>query len=494
MSHDLYASWATSELAKKYKINSAECFLTEPDAEYEIFANRESGRNWPIPDGRLSVDYRNNRYEVALELKRVNEGLHGILTAIGQSQAYIHPTKGYSASVIVIPRQYATHETPGNYIQEVLNNVNPDLPIGVYSYDTPDTSATSPFHDKLLCHRPVNLNFANFLQPDTALSGQKSNTQWAHLREGSSEPDAFFRYLQCAKTLNANQLVEPILNVPQELLDAVQRVSPDANPLRYLTYTSGEIFHDVVWRTFWVNYILTRQVATLYNKNNNDYVLVDAPTKLKHINGNDWKKFFSGKSNSRKNRLVTSLNGNAITENQAWDDFARNIHDRAHSYREDIDSSLEHLGFLDDNGKPSDLGYKFVDACERSGDSATGTPKLIFGSTLLKNGGLAAFLHYIYKLSETRLKSSPLEFTSRNAARNNRLEFQNVDYLNWIKEELANNLKVMNTATLRGGVQRKPFQAELSILRKFGFVSKFRIGLGLEINWPLIQEYLEFEL
>ena len=52
----------------------------------------------------------------------------------------------------------------------------------------------------------------------------------------------------------------------------------------------------------------------------------------------------------------------------------------------------------------------------------------------------------------------------------------------------------MNTATLRGGVQRNAFQGEFAILRKFDFVSSFRVGVGLEINWPLVQEFLEYEI
>jgi len=56
----------------------------------------------------------------------------------------------------------------------------------------------------------------------------------------------------------------------------------------------------------------------------------------------------------------------------------------------------------------------------------------------------------------------------------------------------------MNTATIRGGRARKAFQGELAVLSKFGFIgertNRFRIGNGLLINWPLIQEYLDFEL
>ena len=137
------------------------------------------------------------------------------------------------------------------------------------------------------------------------------------------------------------------------------------------------------------------------------------------------------------------------------------------------------------------LGYKFVDACERSGDPTTGTPKLIYGAAILKNGSLNALLHYFYKLSEERLRLDSMAFTINSGGR---LVFDRGGYLNWIKNELAINLNVMSTASLRGGNARKAFQAELSILRKFNFVSGFRIGVGLEINWPLIQEFIDFDI
>ena len=196
-------------------------------------------------------------------------------------------------------------------------------------------------------------------------------------------------------------------------------------------------------------------------------------------------------SDSIKNRLSTELSAGTTTENQAWDDFALNIRNRAHSYREDIDSSLEHLGFLESDGKPSELGYKFVDPCERSGDSTSGTPKLIYGAAILKNGSLNALLHYFYKLSEERLRLDSMAFTTNTRGR---LVFDKDAYLTWIKNELANNLNVMSTASLRGGNARKAFQAKLSILRKFDFVSGFRVGVGLEINWHLIQEFIDYDI
>ena len=130
MSHDIYANWATTELARLLKSNPTQCFRNgAPDGEYSIFANRESGRIWPIPDGRLSLDLQSNRFEIAIEFKRTNEGLHGILTAIGQSEAYIHESKGYNASIIVIPELYDTHNSPGRYLSQLINYVNPDIPI-----------------------------------------------------------------------------------------------------------------------------------------------------------------------------------------------------------------------------------------------------------------------------------------------------------------------------------------------------------------------------
>ncbi|MEJ6695652.1 MAG: hypothetical protein QNK51_07490 [Chitinophagales bacterium] len=491
MSHDLYASWATAELAQMFKANPNDCFALNPTSTYDVFANRESGRHWPIPDGRLSIDVVSSRFEMALEMKRTNEGLHGVLTAIGQSQAYINPAKGYTSSVIVIPDEYSSHDSPGPYIESVLNHVNPNLPIGVYSYAAPDTSIASPFRGKLTCHRPVNMLTTQAVTSTNPLASQRSTNQWAHLREGSSEPDAFYRYLQVAKRLGIGTLAEPIISLPQELIDASLRLSPSTDPLKYLSFSSNDIFHDFVWRNFWFDYILTTEVSTMYNLSSGVYTVNDVPTRLRHISGSGMKKFFSGRIDSIKNRLSTELTAGTKTENLAWEEFALNIHNRAHSYREDIDSSLEHLGFLESDGKPSELGYKFVDACERSGDPTTGTPKLIYGAAILKNGSLNALLHYFYKLSEERLRLDPMAFTTNTGGR---LVFDKFEYLSWIKNELANNLNVMSTASLRGGSARRAFQAELSILRKFDFVSGFRVGVGLEINWPLIQEFIDYDI
>jgi len=493
MSHDLYAAWATTEIVRNIKENPMLLFRENVDAAaLTAYANRESGRSWPIPDGRISANIQDKNIEIAIELKRTNEGLHGILTAIGQSQAYLH--KGYSSSIIIIPESFSSHNHPGEYIKQVIDQTNRQIPIGVFSYAEPDTDLTSPFLDKLTCHRPIGFDINSHYRPELYLS-KASNTQWAHLREGSSEAHAFFKYLQTAKRISSNiSDIEPgILYLPPELIAAVNRIT-ETDPLKYLSYAPGHSLHDLIWRHFWFENIVTEEVSQIWSSTD-PYVVRGASSKL-ILDDGTFKKFFWGRTDSVKNRVVKELNEENIDENSAWERFANNIHTRAHSYREDIDSVLSHLGFLEDDGRPTDLGYKFVDICERTGDAYSGQAKKILGNAILKNGDLAAFLHYFYKISEEIFARDAFAFTSMNG---DQYQFDNREYLNRIREILANELNVMNTASMRGGQGRVPFQGELAVLSKFGFIggsrrsNRFRLGNGLIINWPLVQEYLNYE-
>jgi len=206
---------------------------------------------------------------------------------------------------------------------------------------------------------------------------------------------------------------------------------------------------------------------------------------------NDPKYFFVGRTDSIKNRLILELNNGSIDENIAFARYVQNIRDRAHSYREDIDSGLEALGLLEPDGKPTKLGYRFVDACERTGLSHQGLPRQILGAALLQNGNLAAFLHYVYRLSDQKFSQNCFAFAVGRGIKK-RIDIK--EYLKWLRKELSETLLVMRTVSARGGLQRPPFQAEIAILRHFDFVRDYRIGVGLEINWPAIQEGLEFEL
>jgi hypothetical protein len=197
---------------------------------------------------------------------------------------------------------------------------------------------------------------------------------------------------------------------------------------------------------------------------------------------------FASRRDSIKSRLIAELNAGAITEDEAWERYARNIRSRAHSYREDIDSGLEHIGMLDTDGKPTELGYRFIDLGERTAAPHLGLAKAILGAAILKNGDMISLLHYIHRLSEARFRANPLAFANPR----NRLERR--DYRLWLEDALANNLRVLHKVSARGGVVRQPLQAELTLLRQFGFVSDFRISVGLEINWPVVQEALDVGL
>ena len=486
MSHDLYASWATQEITRLLKRSPNRLFAAGVHGNLEVFANRESGRIWPIPDGRITAEEpNNNTFEVAVEMKRINEGVHGILTAIGQSQAYIY--KGYSGSAIVVPNNYDSLSNPANYIIRVIDHTRPTLPIGVFSYDDPDMSIATPFLNKITIHRNVNIT-GQGITGTNFLARERSKTQWAHLREGSSDAHAFFKYLQTSKQLDSTNPQNPVLHLPADLIAAVQRIS-NTPPINFLSSAPGTNFHDFVWRNFWFKYILTPVVANPWTNNNGQYSANDADSLIL-LDANTYKKFFGGKANSIKNKLVKALNNGTITEIVAWEEFAKNINGRAHSYREDVDSGLEHLSMIASDGKPSDVGYTFVDSCERTNDCYSGKPWLILGAAILKNGNLISLLHYIYKVSEERFRADPFAFTTQT----DRTTFDQANYLLFLRKKLANDLHVMNTAMARGGQARQAFQGEFAILRKFDFITRFRIGVGLVINWPAIQQYLDYEL
>lgn len=488
MSHDIYASWASTEITRMINQNSTLIFNTHHNVT--AYAGREGRTYWPLADGVISVEVNGSTdFNIALEFKKVNEGLHGILTALGQAHAYLH--KGYDASFIVIPEEYSSHNQPGLHLNKILEYCNPNISIGIITYTEPDTSITSPFENKLTFIRKINLNSIHRTTRQTIQN--TTTTQWAHLREGISSFSWFFRYLQSSKKLDLNNLTNPDISyLPQEILDAVETIQPGSEPLKYLSQTPYDNFKDYVWRNFWFNYILHEGVVNIWSEKNPNYIVNTTPSKLEKDEGNSFCTYFSNRSDSIKVKLVNKLNNGIITEEDAWIEFAKVVHKNAHSYKEIIDSGLEHLRLLGNDGKPTEVGYKYVDACERNSNIAyAGTPKLIFAKTLLESGQLNALLHYIYKLSDLKFKENSLAFTEQRGIR---IVFMQNDYLDWLANELANNLNVMKTSTIRGGTSRKPFQAELSLLRKISAVDNFRIGIGLEINWPLIQSILDTDI
>ena len=490
-SHNSEAAYASAEIASMIQSQQNHFFNgIGTTGAWSLFAGREGGCQWPLADGVISATNPNKQLNIAFEFKRINEGVHGILTALGQSYAYLE--KGYDASVMCIPGKYSSHNLPGEHVKRIIESTAPDIPIWIFVYDEPDLSATRPFQGKLTCVRDITLASCRTIQRsvNTTTSASRVTTLWAHIREGMSHPDAFFRFCQCVKIVSSTGESLDMSIFPQQLIDAVRRIDPNANIFKYLSNTSSDNILDMAWRKVWFSYYFWKDLIPLYT-NNGAYVVNDVTTKIK-IDHSTYQKLFSGRVDSIKNKLVDKLNNGTITENEAWEDYAKKVRKDAHSYREVIDSGLYHIGFLSPNGELTDLGYKYVDACERSNSAYQALPMEILRGAVLQNGQFAALLHYIFKLSEERFDNDLYSFSAIN--NNGRRTFKHEEYLQWLLDYFANTLHIVQQSSLRAGGTRKPLQAEISFMSKLGLIrsSRYRIGSGLCIDWPQVETSLQF--
>lgn len=489
MSHDLHASWAASELAQQFRKNHDYCFAAKPGTAVSAYAARESKKKWPIADGVVWLE-TDKAYPLALEFKRRQEGLHGVLTAIGQSHAYLH--KGFSGALIVIPLRYESHATAAEHVGDILDTTNPSSPISVFGYEDPDPSSPKPFGGKIKCIRKMDLGSSPSTKAAKILP-QGTETQWAHLREGSSEPDAFYQYLRIAQTLDIKD-TEPGIDIETGLADAARKCdTKHHDPAKYLSYTIGDSVHERIWRRFWFENVLTRKVSRLWSTVKKGVYQADTTSsELLHSHGTKKKSFFTGRKDSVKNKLIDSLNKKSINEQSAWEKFAQNVRNRAHSYREDIDSGLEALGMLGEDGRPTDTGYKYVSLCERTGGPHSRSAMKMLGTAVLREGELITWLHYVHRLSEEKFSNAPLSFTSPTSG--TKLKFLSNDYKVWLEDQLRSRLCVIRKVSLRSSKNpRPPFQGELAVLRNLDIVGDFRVGVGLAINWPFVQELYQGE-
>jgi hypothetical protein len=314
------------------------------------------------------------------------------------------------------------------------------------------------------------------------------------MREGMSHPNAFFRYCQAIKLIGASGDISADASVfPTDLITAVGRLAPSANPSKYLSNTSGDTLSDKVWRYVWFNYYFWADLVALYEATTGAPYSVNAKkTKIKMMNG-EYEGLFSGRSDSIKEKLVDKLNAGTMTADTAWEEYANKVRNDSHSYREVIDSGLFHIGFLQADGTLSDLGYRFVDACERINDANVGIPLEILRAAVLINGQYDAFLHYVYQVSEEKFSMEPLAFS--NTVRGSQ-RFNQKAYKEWLYNELADKLHLIKTSTVRAGGTRNPFQSEIPLLKSLGFIKParepYRIGVGIEIDWPQVQNSLVF--
>lgn len=490
MSHNVEAAYASSEIAEHIQANQAQ-FLSGigTAGAWNLFAGREGGCQWPLADGIISANNHRSNLNIAFEYKRINEGVHGILTALGQSYAYLE--KGYDASVMCIPFQYSSHNDPGNHVRKIIESTAPDIPIWIFTYESPNLSATRPFQGKINCLRDIPLSSCRHITRTagtSALSG-KVTTLWAHVREGMSHPDAYYRFCQAIKIITSTGETLDRSIFPNDLVNAVNRISPQADIFKYLSNTSSDTILDKAWRKVWFEYYFWNDLIPLFNGNFPYYV---NPTKTRiRIDSRNYQQLFSGRVDSIKEKIVQKINAGVITIPEAWEQYAIKVRKDAHSYREVIDSGLSHIGFISPNGELTNLGYKFVDACERGDTPYNNVPMDILRASFLQNGQYAALLHYIYRLSEERFDNNIYDFS---IVRGGTRVFQKDNYLEWLLQYFANTLHIVQQGTIRAGGTRKPFQAEISFMKKLGLVRSdlsgktiFRVGSGLGIDWPQVQ-------
>jgi hypothetical protein len=501
--HNSEADFAASELARMFVAQPSLCYGVDslPEGVSASASYEPSSSPWPKADGLVSIlETGAVTRDIAIEYKRRQEGIHGLLTAIGQAQAYLH--KGYSGAVIVVPGTYPTHESPAAYVKGVLDLMGTSA-IGVFSYSDIDTSSPTPFADKLACARSLEV-VASASRVSTASSGAK--TQWVHMREGSTTRDAFCRFLQIAKRMSTGD-EPPQPQIPSDLVKAVARIAPGKDAEQFLSNTADEKFLSRVWRGFWFQWVATKEVLTPWSYDGSTYSLPNAFTKILKDDNTGYSQIFQGRAGALKLYLVEQLNAGALTEDRAWELFAdgvtmpgqnkQGIRDRAHSYREDLDSSLSHLNWIDSNGYPTDYGYRYTGLCERFGGANSTAAIEYVGATLLQAGHYAAFLHYVHRLSEVAFSADPLAFCQDVRGVPKFTEESYGEYLKYLEEEMTNELRVMRKVSGRDRPRvRTPFQAELTLLRNYGFVNKkrYRLGVGIPIDWERVMSALEVEL
>jgi hypothetical protein len=327
------------------------------------------------------------------------------------------------------------------------------------------------------------------------------------MREGSTTRDAFFRFLQTAKHLSSGRIAPPA--IPRELVQAVNRLEPGRSAVSYLANTADTRFLTQVWEAFWFEWVVTPEVIIPWERQGTNYVVPNASTRILRDDARGYSVIWQGRATSLKETLVAKLNSGTITETQAWEMFAagipavgggqgtQGIRDRAHSYREDIDSSLAQLEWIDRTGAPTDYGYHYMTLCERYGGANSDAAKSYMGATLLQTGRYASFLHYVHRLSERKFSAAPLAYTRTVDGRPEFTEDSYWEYLAELKDLLSNELRVMRLASGRARPRvRTEFQAELTLLRNYGFVSasRYRLGVGIPIDWERVNDALNIEL
>ncbi|MBI2380206.1 MAG: hypothetical protein HYV16_05600 [Gammaproteobacteria bacterium] len=506
--HNAEADFAASEVARMLVADPGLCYevATRPSTISASASYEPSSAGWPKADGLISIleGGTATQRDIALEYKRPQEGIHGLLTAIGQAHGYLH--KGYSGAAIVIPVRYTSHVSPAEYVRDVLDEISESRSIGVFSYETPDTTSAIPFAGRIKCVRPFIFAPGRVGHRPTS-HGPK--TQWVHMREGSTTRDAFFRFLQVAKRLSADPTAEPPTLRP-EIVAAIGRLAPGKDPVEYITNTADNRFLTRVWQYFWLEWLATPTVLTPWRLEAGVYSPPGAKTRILRDDGAGFSQLWEGRANGLKETLSAMLNRKEIDEPRGWELFIggiqaigegqnkQGVRDRAHSYREDIDSALAQLQWLEYDGIPTDHGYRYMTICERYGGANSQAAIDYMGATLIQTGRYASFLHYIHRLSERTFAEDPLAYT--RAGPDGKPVFTEDSYWEYLQDletKLVDELRVLRKVSGRARPRvRTTFQVELTLLRNYGFVStaRHRLGVGVPIDWEQVVQALNVEL
>lgn len=291
MKHDVEAAFAASELADIFDKNQKKLLkIFKRPGKWILTAGASPDKNWPFPDGMISASNgKKADVQVAIEYKRPNEGVHGVLTALGQAFAYI--SKGYQGTAIVIPDKYPACNDPAKQIIQFINAANSKAPIGVYTYKTALIAPGSvSFKGNLNEEKPLVFHSGAVKK----LAGSsKDSTIWVHFREGSSEYDDIYKYCYTAKQIDESKPEDfSSFLLPAELDNALRRKGV-TEPYAYLSSSvSTATVKNRVWRMYWFKYMVHCGVLQIYDKVGTMYQVHDESSKIKTPSGK-YRTFFT---------------------------------------------------------------------------------------------------------------------------------------------------------------------------------------------------------
>ena len=298
-----------------------------------------------------------------------------------------------------------------------------------------------------------------------------------------------YKYCYVAKQLDETKKEKLSYKIPRELVDAVKRLGA-SDVYAYLSNSVPESnTKNRIWRAYWFKYMANSGVLTLYDKVGTVYEVHHKSSSVKTVSGS-YRTFFV----KTKKRLVEDLNSGKITENEAWEKFAKNIRDRAHSYRIDVETFTYGIGLVDSEYKLTRLGYRYVNSCVK-GDPFEDFPKKIFAAACLNNGNMNVFLQFFQSVSEEKLSQNALLWSKKIVDKNGNIvgyKFDDDCYRKEIEDEFI-NLHIIKKVSPRKGRKRPPLKAEICLLKLLGITDgNYRVGAGLPLDWSEIQSLNDF--